>query len=478
MKLNSLKTLFLLLGASSALSAVAYDVKVDGFYYNLDKSNNSATLTYLLFYSPSNSAAYVGDIVIPETFEHDGITYTVTAVDGRAFFACNQLTSIELPSTITQIGSNAFINCTNLKSVKFPDGLKTIDNAAFLGCSSLESVELPSSLITLGSAAFSGCTSLKNLVLPKFLRKIDSNTFLDCYSITHLELPGSLSEIGLLAFSGCTGLESIVFPESLKDIKVNAFQNCSNLKKIELGSAIHTLDTQCFSGCSSLEDVYCTAPKSPTETFSNAFTGTPRLRLHVPNASIEAYHKVDTWAAFKSILPIQCATPSFTLDGQNITFTTATNLNYTSVKEQYTYSIEVSDLSNGIITDEEMEAFGGLQLTYDVRVKATAEGCDDSEEVAAQASWIDFKLVATDSEDGGTTAIDAPSVQRPVLATSRGGEISLSGLADGERVVLYDLSGRQIGTTTASGGSANFSAASGQIVVVRVAGSSFKIRVN
>lgn len=479
MKLNSLKTFFLLLGATSALSAVAYDVHVGDGYYNLNKADHTAALTYLYFYNTNNAAAYVGDLVIPETFEHDGATYTVTAVDPRAFFGCNLLTSIELPSTVTEIGSNAFINCSALKSVKFPARLRKIDNAAFLGCSSLESAELPATLTSLGSAAFSGCTSLQTVDFPDYLSVIDSNTFLDCSSLTQVRLPRSLSDIGLLAFSGCTGLETIVLPDAVKTVRVQAFLNCTGLKRVEIGKSIYTLDAQCFTGCTNLEDVYCKSPQSPVETYSSAFSSSPCLRLHVPNAGVEAYHKVDTWRAFKSILPLQCEVPTFEIKEGSITFATATNLNYAKeVSEEYAYSIGVSDLSSGVVTDEEMENFGALQLTYDIRVKATAEGCEGSDETTAQLCWIGSDYILGDEVIGSTTSIEAPVVQRPVLATSRGGEVSLSGLNDGERIVLYDLSGRQLSATTASGGSANFTAASGQVVVVRVAGSSFKIRVN
>lgn len=478
MKQNLFKTLFLLLGASSALSAVAYDAHVGNGYYNLDKTNGTAVLTYLYFYNANNAEAYVGDLVIPETFEHEDVTYTVTAVDARAFFSCNQLTSIELPSTVTEIGNSAFINCSNLKSVTLPAGLKTIDNAAFLGCSALETIELPKSLITLGGTAFSGCSSLKSVVFPSYLSKIDSNTFFDCSSLTHIDLPRGLTDIGLLAFSGCVGLESIVFPDDLKYIRVNAFQNCTGLKRIELGSSIYTLDALSFSGCTNLTDVYCNSESAPVETYSNAFSGTPRMRLHVPNAGVESYHKVDTWAVFKAILPLKCAEPTFELSAGGLTFSTATNLNYAQVDEDYTYSIEVSDICSGTITQDDMEKFGDLALTYDIRVKATAEGCEDSDELSAQFCWIESEYLFGDEEKGVITSIEAPATQRPVIATSRGGEVTLSGLADGERVVLYDLSGRQLGAASAFGGRASFSSASGQIVVVRVGNSSFKVRVN
>lgn len=478
MKRNYLKSLLLLLGATSALSAVAYDVHVESGYYNLNKSDATASLTYLFFYRADNAEAYVGDLVIPETIEHDGVTYTVTEVDARAFFDCKKLTSIELPSTVTAIGSNAFINCTALKSVKFPEKLVKIENAAFLGCSSLESAELPTTLVSLGTAAFSGCSSLQHVDFPPYLSVIGSNAFFDCAALTHIDLPRGLTEIGLLAFAGCTGLESVVFPDNVKSIKVTAFENCTNLKKIELGRSIYTLDAQCFYGCTSLEDVYCKSATSPVELYSSAFSNTPRLRLHVPNEGVENYHKVDTWRTFASIMPLQCAVPVVELGDESLTFTTATNLSYAQIDEVYDYTVEVSDLSSGSVADEALASLGTLALTYDVRVKTTAEGCEDSEEVTAQFCWLGSDVLLDDKViDAPATQIGQPT-QRPVLVTTADGTLTVTGLAEGQRVEMFDLGGRRLGAATVTGGRATLSAAVGQVVVLSVAGSSFKIRVN
>lgn len=479
MKLNSLKSLFLLLGASSALSAVAYDVHVGDGYYNLRKSDQTAALTFLVNYSTSNSAAYVGDVVIPETFEHEGVVYTVTSVDPRTFYACTDMTSLELPSTITAIGNNAFFNCKGLKSVKLSAKLSTLDYSAFQNCTALEEIEIPSTLLTLSNAVFSGCASLSNVTFPAYMNTIGSNAFYGCSSLKTLELPRSLMTISPRAFSACTSIESIVFPDALREIQVSAFQGCTSLKRVEFGKSINVLDVNSFADCPHLNDVYCNSPQPPTDVYTSDFNGSPMLRLHVPGVAVEAYYRQANWAKFQQILPLQCSTPMVRVSNNELVITTNTNLDYAKdVNETYIYSLEVSDLSSGIITDEEMADFSDLQLTYDVSVKATVEGCDDSEEATAQITWLNFQLVGADPDDIGTTAIEAPTVQRPVLATSRGGEVTLSGLNDGERVVLYDLSGRQLGTTTVYGGSANFSAASGQVVVARVAGSSFKIRVN
>lgn len=478
MKQNLFKTLFLLLGASSALSAVAYGVHVGDGYYNLNKTNGTAALTYLEYYSEANAAAYIGDLVLPSTFEYEGTTYTVTSVDSRAFYECSKLITLELPATVTEIGNNAFFNCTALKHVKLPEALSKMDYSAFQCCSALESIELPPSLLTLNNATFSDCSGLREVTFTR-QKTISSNAFRDCVSLASLELPQNLLKIDHHAFAGCQSLTTLTIPDGVTDVLSSAFQDCTGLTSVEFGKSLSTLDVNAFTGCTQLTDVYCSSPTPPSDVYSSAFNGTPLARLHLPNEGIEAYHKQDLWKKFKSILPLQCTTPSIVLNDQSLTFTSTTNLNYTDVCETFSYSIDVSDISSGTIPQDEMDAFGDLALTYDILVKATAEGCADSGELSAQLCWLGSDFLFGEEEVGNLTGIDAPvPSRRPVLATSRGGEITLNGLADGERAVLYDLSGRQMATATAVGGSAQFSTASGQIVVVRVGNSSFKVRVN
>lgn len=477
MNKNFLKTLFLLLGASSALSAVAYNVEVGGAYYNLDKANHEATLTYKLYFNVENAQAYVGDVVIPETFDYEDVTYTVTAVDQRTFFSCSELTSIELPSTIVKIGNNAFVNCTNLKSVNLPENLSTMEYSAFQNCTALEEIEIPSALNTLNNAVFSGCKSLHTVHFPHGLRTINSNAFYDCASLASLELPSTLTTIGPRAFSNCTSLQTLVVPNAVTKISTSAFQDCTLLERVELGRAIQTIDVNCFAGCTALLDVYCSSATPPAEAYNSAFNGTPRSRVHIPNEGIEAYHKVDTWAHFAQLLPLQCAVPTIELGEQSITFATATNLNYAAVSEKFVYTIDVSDICSGTVSDDELDAFGALALTYDVSVRTTVEGCEDSAPVSAQLCWLGSDLLLDDEEAPHPTSVETVPSQRPVLATSRDGQLTLTGLTDGAHVALYDLSGRQLGAATASGESVTFSVGAGQVVVAKVGNSSFKLRV-
>lgn len=479
MKQHFLNTVFLLLGASSALSAVAYDVHVGDGYYNLHKSDQTATLTYLYHYNTSNAAAYVGDVVIPETFEHEGVVYSVTSVDPRTFYACKDLTTLELPSTITEIGNNAFYSCSGLVSVTLPAKLSALDYSAFQGCTALEEIALPPTLLALSSAVFSGCTRLTSVKFPPALSTIGNSAFYGCSSLAAIDFPRNLVTISPRAFSLCTSLESLVFPDALRQIQTSAFQGCTQLKRVEFGKSLEVLDVNCFADCTQLSDVYCNSAQPPADVYTSDFSGTPFLRLHVPGEAVESYYKQANWSKFQQILPHQCSTPEFRLSGDEFVFTTTTNLNYAKdVNESYTYSIEVSDLAAGVVASEEMATFGDLQLTYDVRVKATAAGCEDSHELTAQLCWIGSEILF-DGEESGTLTPIAPSVSsRPVLVTCRNGEITVSGLVAGEPVVLYDLNGRQLAAAVASGSEVSLMAAGGPVLVVKVGNSSFKIRVN
>ena len=109
----------------------AYDFEVDGIYY--DTSGTNASVTYL-YDNSSNSTAYTGDIVIPESVEYNGNTYSVTSIGYDAFRDCSGLTSVVIPNSVTSIGRYAFSDCSGLTSVKIPNSVTWIGDNAFNYC--------------------------------------------------------------------------------------------------------------------------------------------------------------------------------------------------------------------------------------------------------------------------------------------------------------------------------------------------------
>ncbi|MBR1498380.1 MAG: leucine-rich repeat domain-containing protein [Bacteroidaceae bacterium] len=107
------RLLLMVVGLACAAQVSAYDFKAENedgvtIYYNIDGTNAIVT---------SGDGEYVGDVKIPATVVAGGITYRVTTIGSKAFYNCQSLTSIEIPSSVTSIGSNAFYSCRKLNEV-------------------------------------------------------------------------------------------------------------------------------------------------------------------------------------------------------------------------------------------------------------------------------------------------------------------------------------------------------------------------
>ena len=104
---------------------------VEGINYSLDAKNNKAKVI-------AGKNLYTGNLVIPEKFTEDSVTYYVEEIDGGAFKDCPTLTSVTIPSTVTKIGSSAFEDCTGIVSISIPETIPELPSGLFAGCTSLK----------------------------------------------------------------------------------------------------------------------------------------------------------------------------------------------------------------------------------------------------------------------------------------------------------------------------------------------------
>ena len=94
----------LILSVFFSVSASAYDVKVDGIYYNLIKETKTAEVT-------CGDGKYSGEIIIPESITFKETEIRVSGIGKKAFFRCSNLTSVTIPNSVTSIGDETFYYC-------------------------------------------------------------------------------------------------------------------------------------------------------------------------------------------------------------------------------------------------------------------------------------------------------------------------------------------------------------------------------
>ena len=85
-----------------------------------------------------------GELIIPESVEYRGKTYSVTNIGSAAFSWCRSLTSVSIPSSVTGIGVRAFYHCLSLTSVSIPSSVTYIGGQAFSFCSNLTYIQVES----------------------------------------------------------------------------------------------------------------------------------------------------------------------------------------------------------------------------------------------------------------------------------------------------------------------------------------------
>jgi len=348
-----------------------------------------------------------GDIIIPSVVVHNGINYSVTAIDSNTFFECD-ITSVFIPNSVNDIVPRALVSCELLESITvdeenpvfysesnalirradmalvagckattIPDGIETICVSAFAGAGDGGDLIIPNSVKTIEDGAFSGCGFSGSLTLSDSLETIGQNAFDLSRFSGSLTIPNSITEIGFHAFFSCRFYGSLTLSSSLSIINKGAFSNChfsgiltipnsvtqienfafngNNFSGIVLGDSVATIGHAAFLDCNNTTGVL-RLPHSLTEIGTLAFKNTSFTEIYSPN-------RIPPTLASNAFQGYDASTPIHIPFGCTNAYQNAEGWNYFSnfietemnIEGEWYYEIENE---NGTITYQHLQCVG------------------------------------------------------------------------------------------------------------------------
>ena len=282
----------------------------------------------------------------------------VTKIEDWAFYDCNKLTVMTIPSSVATIGeyalnfctgltelfvhattppsvgTNAFMNvnlaipvyvpAASLDTYKAAAGWKdftnlqpistefTVDNLKYnVTDNTADEVELtgyateptgkldiPAS-VTYGSKTYS-VTSIVN------------QAFSGCSEITEVTIPASVTSVGISVFYGCSSLTQATIGDGLTVISQSMFTNCKALEKLVIGKGVTKINNYAFTSCFNLKEITVLASNPPSVSSDKVFNYVSRdIPVYVPLEALSAYKAASVWKGFTNLQPIST---EFTVD--------------------------------------------------------------------------------------------------------------------------------------------------------------------
>ena len=134
--------------------------------------------TFLAYCSKTKSGTYV----VPDS---------VLVLGERAFYHCQNLTSVIIPDSVTDLGLFLFKDCTALTNVQIGIGVEEISSGIFSGCTGLKESSIPNTSSRIGGWAFKNCSNLEKVTIPDSVEWMDLYAFEGCDKLTIYASRGS-----------------------------------------------------------------------------------------------------------------------------------------------------------------------------------------------------------------------------------------------------------------------------------------------
>lgn len=192
-------------------------------------------------------------------------------IANQAYYKDTELTSYEIPAGIKSIGEFSFAR-SGLKEIVIPKGVTGIDYAAFYHCDNLSQVTIPSTVTEIAAKAFEKTAWMENwkagsgsdflivgdgillayrgngtqVNIPEGVKRIAPEVFENHTEITEVSFPDSMELIGEKAFAGCTSLHRVIGGTAITAILDRAFYNCP-IKTVRIPDTVKEIGAGAFA---------------------------------------------------------------------------------------------------------------------------------------------------------------------------------------------------------------------------------------
>ncbi len=218
------------------------------------------------------------------------------AIAYKAFYQDDSLLSFTFPGGIKSIGELAFAR-SGLNSIQIPYGVERIGNGAFYHCDDLAAVSIPSTVTEIEPDAFTYTKWMENwrtadindflvvgdgillaykgnasqVTIPSHVKRIAPGVFKDHGEISQVTVPESVRVIGEEAFLNCTGLTNISGGSAITEIRDRAFYGCP-IETVRIPATVEKVGLMAFGGTDSTDSVVFLGSKLPKVSYEKSAT--------------------------------------------------------------------------------------------------------------------------------------------------------------------------------------------------------------
>ena len=234
----------------------------------------------------------------------------VTEIPDYMFDGNVELQNATIGAGVKHIGLSAFYSCgtsedvTELK-VEMGVNVDSLAANAFYNCQKLKTINLPSTLKVIESSAFRG-SGLTELYIPASVKRLGYYAFLDCNSLASINIEASNEPLEFVT------AYSRSFGNAAKEVFVGRNINrtgdytnervFNNMTKLTIGDMVTEIGSNMFNGNNELKAVYVswTQPITiNTNVFNNATYQT--ATLYVPGGTKAKYAAATGWKNFYNV---------------------------------------------------------------------------------------------------------------------------------------------------------------------------------